>query len=120
MSNKTIGLTLSEQKEIDKEVSEKLAMEEFRLRSLAEADRMVVKVADEIKAVLAKYGASLSTWNDNLYIVPPGFQLYSRYSMPAGVEYDPPRVGLSCSRYDCDRAIVKQFPDNILGKKDGQ
>lgn len=117
MNNKTIGLTISEQNEIDKEVSEKLAMEEFRLRSLAEADRMVVKVADEIKAVLDKYGASLATWNDNLYIVPPGFHLYSRYSMPAGVEYAPPSVGLTCPLYDCDHAIVKPFPDSILGKK---
>jgi hypothetical protein len=117
MNNKTIGLTISEQNEIDKEVSEQLAVEAFRLRSLAEADRMVVKVADEIKAVLAKYGASLTTWNDNLYIVPPGFHLYSRYSMPAGVEYYHPSVGLTCPRYDCDHAIVKPFPDNILGKK---
>ena len=117
MNNKTIGLTISEQNEIDKEVSEKLAMEEFRIRSLAESNRMIVKVADEIKAVLDKYGASLATWNDNLYIVPPGFHLYSRYSMPAGVEYDPPSVGLTCPRYDCDHSIVKPFPDNILGKK---
>jgi hypothetical protein len=117
MNNKTVGLTISEQNEIDKEVSEQLAVEAFRLRSLAEADRMVVKVAAETKAVLAKYGASLTTWNDNLYIVPPGFQLYSRYSMPAGVEYDPPSVGLTCPRYDCDHAIVKQFPDNIRDKK---
>ena len=118
MNNKTVGLTISEQNEIDKEVSEQLAVEAFRLRSLAEAERMVVKVADEIKAVLAKYGASLTTWNDNLYIVPPGFHLYSRYSMPAGVEYYyHPSVGLTCPRYDCDHAIVKPFPNNILGKK---
>ena len=117
MNNKTIGLTVSEQKEIDKDVSEKLEVEEFRLRSLAEADRMVVKVADEIKAVLAKYGASLASWNDNLYIVPPGFQLYSRYSMPAGVEYAPPSVGLSCPRYDCDHIIIKPFPENLKFNK---
>lgn len=31
----------------------------------------------EIMAVLRKHGVSLAEWNRNLYIVTPGFQVYS-------------------------------------------
>lgn len=96
------------------EIKEKLAREEFRLRSLAEAEDKSKEIAEEIKAILRKHGASLAEWNHNLYIVPPGFQVYSRWNGPCGVELDPVDVGMTCQRYDCDYYIAKPFPKELL------
>ena len=105
---------MNEQTEL--EIKEKLAREEFRLRSLAEAEEQSNQIAEEIKAVLRKHGASLAEWNHNLYIVPPGFQVYSRWNGPHGVELNPVDVGLTCQRYDCDYYIAKPFPKELLPK----
>ena len=99
------------------EIKNQLAMEEFKLRSLAEAEEQSNAIAEEIKAVLRKHGASLAEWNHNLYIVPPGFQVYSRWNGPRGVEIDPLDVGLTCQRYDCDSYIAKPFPEELQPKR---
>lgn len=96
------------------EIKEKLAREEFRLRSLAEAEDKSKEIAEEIKAILRKHGASLAEWNNNLYIVPTGFQVYSVWNFPRGVKLDPLDVGLTCQRYDCDYRIIKPFPKELL------
>ena len=99
------------QKEIERQVAEKLSEDEFNVRSLLEAEYLSKKIAGEIKDVLKKYGASLAEWNHNLYIVPPGFQVYSLWNNPAGVVLDPLDVGLRCTQFDCDYRIIKPFPD---------
>ena len=104
------------QQEIDIQVAEKLSEEEFKIRSLIEAEHLSKKIAEEIKAVLRKYGASLAEWNHNLYIVPPGFQVYSVWNFPYGVQFKPSDVGLHCARYDRDYRIVKPFPDKGKGE----
>lgn len=96
------------------EIKEKLAREEFRLRSLAEAEDKSKEIAEEIKAILRKHGASLAEWNNNLYIVPTGFQVYSMWNFPCGVQLKPLDVGLTCQRYDCDYRIIKPFPEKLL------
>lgn len=98
----------------DLEITEKLAREEFRLRSLSEAEEKSTTIAEEIKAILRKHGASLAEWNHNLYIVPTGFQVYSVWNFPCGVELKPLDVGLKCHRYDCDYRIIKPFPKELL------
>lgn len=95
-------------------IQENLARKEFELRSQAEAEEQSKAIAEEIKSVLRKHGASLAEWNHNLYIVPPGFQVYSRWNGPRGVEIDPVDVGLTCQRYDCDYYIAKPFPKELL------
>lgn len=97
----------------DTEIKEKLAREEFKLLSLSDAEEKSKEIAEEIKAILHKHGASLAEWNHNLYIVPPGFQVYSRWNGPCGVEIDPVDVGLTCQRYDCDYYIAKPFPKEL-------
>lgn len=54
----------------EREINEKLAREEIRLRAIAEAVEQSKAIAEEIKAVLRKHGASLAEWNHNLFIVP--------------------------------------------------
>ena len=103
---------MNEQTEL--EIKEKLAREEFRLRSLAEAEDKSKEIAEEIKAILRKHGASLAEWNHNLYIVPTGFQVYSVWNFPSGVQLKPLDVGLTCQRYDCDYRIIKPFPKELL------
>ena len=98
----------------EREIKEKLAREEFRLRSLAEAEEKSKEIAEEIKAVLRKHGASLAEWNHNLYIVPPGFHVYSVWNFPRGVHLDPLDVGLTCQRYDCDYRVIKPFPEELI------
>ena len=97
----------------EREINEKLAREEFRLRSIAEAVEQSKAIAEEIKAVLRKHGASLAEWNNNLYIVPPGFRVYSVWNFPIGVRLYPFDVGLTCERYDCDYRIIKPLPDKL-------
>jgi len=104
-------LTREEQQAIDKHVERQLSREEFKLRALAEADLIGKKIAEEIKEVLRKYGASLAEWNHNLYVVPPGFSVYSAWNHPSGVHLDPPDTGLSCEEISCDYRIIKPFPD---------
>ena len=96
------------------EIKAELAREEFRLRSLAEAEVQCKVIAEEIKAVLRKHGASLAEWNNNLYIVPTGFQVYSRWNGPRGVEIDPVDVGLTCHLYNCNYYIAKPFPKELM------
>ena len=103
---------MNEQTEL--EIKEKLAREEFRLRSLAEAEEKSKEIAEEIKAVLRKHGASLAEWNHNLFIVPPGFSVYSMWNFPSGVLLEPLAVGMTCQRYDCDYRIVKPFPKDLI------
>lgn len=98
----------------EREIKEKLAREEFRLRSLAEAEEKSKAIAEEIKAVLRKHGASLAEWNNNLYIVPPGFQVYSVWNFPRGVIALPIDTGLQCKRYDEDYRMVKPFPKELI------
>lgn len=106
---------MNEQTEI--EIKETLARKEFELRSLAEAEEQSKTIAEEIKAVLRKHGASLAEWNHNLYIVPTGFQVYSVWNFPRGVKLFPLDVGLKCQRYDCDYRIIKPFPEELQPKK---
>ncbi len=103
---------MTEQAEL--EIKEKLAREEFRLRSIAEAVEQSKAIAEEIKSVLRKHGASLAEWNHNLYIVPRGFKVYSVWNFPSGVHLDPLDVGLKCQRYDCDYRIIKPFPEELI------
>jgi hypothetical protein len=100
----------------DIEIKANLAREEFRLRSLSEAEEKSKAIAEEIKAVLRKHGASLAEWNHNLYIVPTGFQVYSVWNFPYGVQLKPLDVGLTCQRYDCDYRIIKPFPKELMPK----
>ena len=95
------------------EIKESLVKEEFRLRSLSEAKSQSKEIADEIQAILRKHNASLVEWNHNLYVVPPGFQLYSKWNCPCGVEFEPVDIGLTCERYDCNYAIIKPFPETM-------
>lgn len=112
---------MNEQTEL--EIKEKLAREEFRLRSIAEAVEQSKAIAEEIKAVLRKHGASLAEWNHNLYIVPRGFEVYSVWNFPSGVKLDLTdtglltETGLACHPYDCDYRIIKPFPENLQPKK---
>jgi len=109
---------VTEQAEL--EIKEKLAREEFRLRSIAEAVEQSKAIAEEIKAVLHKHGASLAEWNHNLYIVPPGFEVYSVWNFPSGVRLDLTdtglltETGLACHPYDCDYRIIKPFPKELI------
>ena len=96
------------------EIKENLAREEFRLRSIAEAEEKSKTISEEIKAVLRKHGASLAEWNHNLYIVPPGFRVYSVWNYPYGVCLDPADVGLECHEYNCDYRIIKPFPKKLI------
>ena len=100
----------------EREIKETLARKEFELRSLAEAEEKSKEIAEEIKAVLRKHGASLAMWNYNLYVVPTGFQVYSVWNFPRGVHLDPLDVGLTCQRYDCNYRIIKPFPKELLPK----
>ena len=104
---------MNEQTEI--EIKENLARKEFELRSLAEAEEQSKTIAEEIKEVLWKHGASLAEWNHNLYIVPPGFQVYSVWNYPRGVQLDlfKMETGLECCQYDCNYRAVKPFPENL-------
>lgn len=95
------------------EIKESLAKEEFRLRSLSEAKVQSKEIAIEIRAILRKHKASLVEWNHNLYVVPPGFQLHSKWNCPCGVEFEPVDIGLTCERYDCNYAIIKPFPETM-------
>ena len=99
------------------EIKKQLALDEFRLRSLSEAEEKSKEIAEEIQAVLHKHGASLlADWNYNLYIVPPGFRVYSCWNFPKGVIIHPSLdVGrLPCQRYNEDYRIVKPFPENLI------
>ena len=100
----------------EREIKETLARKEFELRSLAEAEEKSKEIAEEIKAVLRKHGASLAMWNYNLYVVPTGFQVYSVWNFPRGVHLDPLDVGLTCQRYDCNYRTIKPFPKELLPK----
>ena len=95
------------------EIKESLAKEEFRLRSLSEANLQSKEIAEEIKAILRKHKVSLAEWNNNLYIVPQGFQVYSKWNCPCGVELEPVDTGLTCQQYNCDYLIVKPFPETM-------
>lgn len=101
------------------EIKETLVKEEFRLRSIAEAVEQSKTIAEEIKEVLRKHGASLAEWNHNLYIVPPGFEVYSMWNFPSGVRLDLTdtglltETGLTCHPYNCDYRIIKPFPETM-------
>lgn len=92
------------------DIDEKIKQEKFKIRALAEAETISRQVADEIKAVLRKHGASLAEWNDNLYIVPRGFKVYSEWDSVNGVEYKPSDTGLNVRKYGWANKIVKTFP----------
>lgn len=102
---------MNEQMEL--KIQRELELKEFELRSISEAEEKSKEIAEEIKAVLRKHGASLAEWNHNLYIVPPGFQVYSVWNFPRGVRLDPLDVGLTCKRYDCDYRIIKPLPEKL-------
>lgn len=106
---------MSKQKEL--EIQRKLALENFKLRSLAEAETASIQIAEEIKAILRKHGASLAEWNENLYIVPPGFKVYSEWDSVIGVEHKPSNTGLKVQQYDCEHRIVKPFPEDLQPKR---
>ena len=91
------------------DIDEKIKEAEFKIRALDEAETISRQIADEIKAVLHKYGASLAEWNNNLYIVPPGFKVYSEWDSVIGVEYKPSDTGLKVQQYNCEYRIVKAF-----------
>lgn len=95
----------------------KIKKEEFKIRTLAEAETASIQIAEEIKAVLRKHGASLTEWNENLYIVPPGFKVYSEWDSVIGVEYKPSNTGLKVQQYDREHRIVKPFPEDLQPKR---
>lgn len=92
------------------DIDEKIKEEEFKIRALSEAETISRQVADEIKEVLRKHGATLAEWNNNLYIVPPGFKVYSEWDSVIGVEYKPSKTGLEVRKYGWANKIVKTFP----------
>lgn len=94
----------------ENEIKDQLAKEEFKIRSLAEANDLSIKISKEIKSILKKYGASLAEWNHNLYVVPAGFQVHSVWNFPKGVEFKPVDTGLKCEPYNNDYVIIKPFP----------
>lgn len=102
---------MNEQMEL--KIQRELELKEFELRSISEAEEKSKEIAEEIKAVLRKHGASLAEWNNNLYIVPPGFKVYSVWNFPIGVHIYPLDVGLTCEHYDCDYRIVKPLPKKL-------
>ena len=101
------------------EIKKNLAREEFRLRSISEAEEKSKKIAEEIKAVLRKHGASIAEWNHNLYIVPPGFRVYSVWNYPHGVQLDLFKIetGLECCQYDCNYLVIKPLPEKLKEAK---
>lgn len=98
----------------ENEIKDKLSEEEFKIRALAEAETISRQIADEIKDVLRKHGASLAEWNHNLYIVPPGFKVYSEWDSVIGVEYKPSDTGLNVQPYDWGHRIVKALPTKTV------
>lgn len=94
----------------EKEIKDQLAKEEFKIRSLAEANDLSIKISKEIESILNKYGASLAEWNHNLYVVPTGFKVHSVWNFPNGVEFKPVDTGLKCVPYNEDYVIIKPFP----------
>lgn len=94
----------------ENEIKDKLSEEEFKIRALAEAETISRQIADEIMDVLCKHGASLAEWNNNLYIVPPGFKVYSEWDSVIGAEYKPSDTGLKVHPYSCEYRIVKAIP----------
>ena len=102
---------MNEQMEL--KIQRELELKEFELRSISEAEEKSKEIAEEIKAVLRKHGASLAEWNHNLYIVPPGFKVYSVWNFPIGVRLPPLDVGLTCVRYDCDYRIIQPLPEKL-------
>ena len=104
-------LSKDEQRELDEKVARELSEKEFDLRSIGEAEIMSKKIATEINDVLRNYGASLAEWNHRLYVVPPGFSVYSMWNFPRGVIWSPPIDSeLRCNEFNCDYRIVKPFP----------
>lgn len=103
-------------KQMELKIQRELELKEFELRSIAEAEEKSKAIAEEIKAVLRKHGASLAEWNHNLYIVPPGFRVYSVWSYPHGVQLDLFKIetGLECCQYDCDYRVVKPLPEKLV------
>ena len=93
----------------ENEIKDQLAKEEFKIRSLAEANDLSIKISKEIESILKKYGASLVEWNYNLYVVPTGFQVHSAWNSPKGVEFKPVDTGLECKPYNDDYVIIKPF-----------
>lgn len=100
-------------KQMELKIQRELELKEFELRSISEAEEKSKEIAEEIKAILRKHGASLAEWNNNLYIVPPGFRVYSVWNFPIGVRLYPFDVGLTCERYDCDYRIIKPLPEKL-------
>ena len=94
----------------ENEIKDQLAKEEFKIRSLAEANDLSIKISKEIESILKKYGASLVEWNHDLYVVPTGFQVHSVWNFPKGVEFKPVDTGLKCKPYNDDYVIIKPFP----------
>lgn len=92
------------------DIDEKIKKEKFKIRALADAEEKSKEIANEIKAVLRKHGASLAEWNYNLYIVPRGFKVYSEWDSVIGVEYKPSNSGLTVQKYGCEHKIIKTFP----------
>ena len=52
-------------------------------------------------------------WNYNLYVVPPGFRVYSMWNFPSGVIVYPIDMGFQCNRYDEEYRMVKPFPKEL-------
>ena len=110
MRNKPDKVYTPEQQEIDLIVKTSLPEAEFKIRAKAEADVMGKKIAEEIKSVLQKYGASLAVWNSKLYVVPGGFNVYSAWNYPPGVVVDLPETGLECQQLNNNYCVMKPFP----------
>lgn len=96
------------------DIDEKIKEYEFKIRALSEAEEKSKEIAEEIKAVLRKHGASLAEWNYNLYIVPPGFKVYSEWDSVIGVEYKPSDTGLNVQPYGWSHKIVKTLPTKTV------
>lgn len=96
------------------DIEEQIKKEEFKIRTLSEAETISRQVADEIKDVLRKHGASLAEWNHKIYIVPPGFKVYSEWDSVIGIEYKPSDTGLNVQPYGWSHKIVKTLPTKTV------
>lgn len=93
-------LNTPEALEIDHIVSSELSTAEFEIRAKTEIKVLGDKIANEIKAVLDKYNASIIEWNGNLWVLPESFAVYSVWSFPRGAV-----VGMN----DLPKSVIKSI-----------
>ncbi len=109
--------TTPETLEIDRIVSSELSSAEFEIRAKAEIKVLGAKIANEIKAVLDKYNATIIEWNGKLWVLPEGFAVYSEWNFPSGAVVDMnelPESVIKSIGVGNSRRIVKPFNKSDL------